>query len=314
MKPSALIFAILLCCATNFADDPPKRPRIFGIAQVTVYTTQPAAAQEFYAKIFRTMQPTHCAHCGVMKNPRYSVNHQQLVGVDSTPHAPSDLIEGITFATDDIAALRRYLEFHKIAVTTPEQSDVRKPGAMPLTVLDPEGHRISFVEWKEGMPALTPETLDRQEIIHAGFAVHDRAAEDTFYKDILGFHVYWHGGMKDGVDDWVDMQVPDGTNWLEYMLNVPVNADRHTLGVLDHLAIGVRDIHATYNELAATGVQLPEKPKIGRDGKWQLNLFDPDDTRVEFMERKPTDEPCCSPYAGPHPGEPVNTQAPPVKP
>jgi hypothetical protein len=61
-------------------------------------------------------------------------------------------------------------------------------------------------------------------------------------------------------------------------------------------------------------VQLPEKPKIGRDGKWQLNLFDPDDTRVEFMERKPTDEPCCSPYAGPHPGEPVNTQAPPVKP
>ena len=55
-------------------------------------------------------------------------------------------------------------------------------------------------------------------MIHAGFVVHDRAAEDKFYKDLLGFHLYWHGGMKDDETDWVDMQVPDGTQWLEYML------------------------------------------------------------------------------------------------
>ena len=55
-------------------------------------------------------------------------------------------------------------------------------------------------------------------MIHAGFVVHDRDAEDKFYKDLLGFHLYWQGGMKEGETDWVDMQVPDGTQWLEYML------------------------------------------------------------------------------------------------
>jgi len=39
----------------------------------------------------------------------------------------------------------------------------------------------------------------------------------------------------------------------------------------------------------------PEQPKIGRDGKWQLNLYDPNSTRVELMEPKPVKTPCCSP-------------------
>ena len=39
----------------------------------------------------------------------------------------------------------------------------------------------------------------------------------------------------------------------------------------------------------------PEQPTIGRDGKWQLNLYDPDLTRVELMEFKPVRKPCCSP-------------------
>jgi len=310
MKRSALILVAFLCCVAASAEDPPQRPRIFGIAQVIVLTTQPEAAESFYSKVLRTTEPTNCAHCDRLKaNPRYSVNHEQVVGVQSTQNAPRDLIAEITFATDDLSALLRYLQFHKIAVTA-TRSDDRAPRGMPLTVNDPEGHRISFVQWTQGMPAVTPETLDQREIIHAGFIVKDRAAEDAFYKDILGFHVYWHGGMKDGTDDWVDMQVPDGTNWLEYMLNAPADPDQHTRGVLDHLAIGVHDIHATYDELLAHGVKFSEKPQVGRDGKWQLNLYDPDSTRVEFMERKPTQKPCCSTYQGPHPGEQVNPQAP----
>jgi hypothetical protein len=37
-------------------------------------------------------------------------------------------------------------------------------------------------------------------------------------------------------------------------------------------------------------------PKIGRDGKWQLNLYDPNLTRAELMEPKPVQPPCCSPF------------------
>jgi hypothetical protein len=108
--------------------------------------------------------------------------------------------------------------------------------------------------------------------------------------------------MKDGQDDWVALQVPDGTDWVEYMLNISPDADHHTLGVMNHIAIGVKDIHATEQEVLKNGVKLTEEPQMGRDGKWQLNLYDPDDTRVEFMEFKPAEKPCCSEFTGPHPG------------
>jgi hypothetical protein len=86
------------------------------------------------------------------------------------------------------------------------------------------------------------------------------------------------------------------------MLNVPADADHHTLGVMNHIALGVTDIKVVEKQLRKNGWKPGEEPQIGRDGKWQLNLYDPDDTRVEFMEFKPTEKPCCSEYTGPHPG------------
>src|SRR6266853_1891773 len=118
---------------------------------------------------------------------------------------------------------------------------------------------------------------------------------------LLCSRVYWHGGMKDKDTDWLDLQVPDGTDWIEFMLNVPADADKKLLGVMNHIALGVPDIHAAAKQLLTNGMQLSEEPKIGRDGKWQLNLYDPDDTRVELMEFTPVEKPCCSEFTGPHP-------------
>jgi hypothetical protein len=46
-----------------------------------------------------------------------------------------------------------------------------------------------------------------------------------------------------------------------------------------------------------------EHSQIGRDGKLQLNVFDPDLTRIELMEFRPVDKPCCSEFTAPHPSE-----------
>ena len=51
---------------------------------------------------------------------------------------------------------------------------------------------------------------------------------------------------------------------------------------------------AGFETVVARGLN-PDKPKIGRDGKRQLNLYDPNLTRVELMEPKPVEKPCCSP-------------------
>jgi catechol 2,3-dioxygenase-like lactoylglutathione lyase family enzyme len=210
------------------------------------------------------------------------------------------MIETVAFSTDSAAHLRSYFLSRGLAPgkLVSDECGVREF----FEVTDPEQHRLIFVTNHWGVPGSVRAPEIGGRIIHAGFVVHDPDAEDKFYKDILGFHVYWHGGMKDGEDNWVDMQVPDGTDWIEYMLRVSPDASHKTLGVMNHIALGVPDIHAAQAQLIKNGWKGTEEPKIGRDGKWQLNLYDPDETRVELMEFKPTKEPCCSPYAGPHPG------------
>jgi catechol 2,3-dioxygenase-like lactoylglutathione lyase family enzyme len=293
------VVASLLVCLSLAAKEPPKRPRITGIAGVEIYVTDLPTAREFYSKV---LNPAGCNWCEEVPGPNIRVNQLQAVLLSPAPSpTPSDLIASITFATDNLPELRRFLIAQKIPVSKPH-----KPKDDYLTVLDPERHRIEFIESPEIKIKSLAKSMGVQfplRLIHSGLVVRDRAAEDRFYKDVLGFHVYWHGGMKEGEDNWVDMQVPDGTDWIEYMLKVPENPTHKQLGVMNHIAIGVENIKEATNRLLDDGiVPLSEEPKIGRDGKWQLNLYDPDETRVELMEFKPTKEPCCSPYTGPHPG------------
>jgi len=76
-----------------------------------------------------------------------------------------------------------------------------------------------------------------------------------------------------------------------------------TLGILNHIALGVPSVADAAQLLRTRGWKPSEneKEQIGKDGKWQLNLYDPDGTRVELMEFTPVQAPCCSSYTGTHP-------------
>ena len=128
-------------------------------------------------------------------------------------------MDHVAFTTDNISELRKYLIAN--GVKAPE-IESRSDHSLSLTVKDPEGHGIEFVERSTRVtrrrPCCRPTSAFRSHMIHVGFLVHSREAEDHFYRDLLGFRLYWHGGMKPDKTDWVAMQVPDGTDWLEYML------------------------------------------------------------------------------------------------
>ena len=49
------------------------------------------------------------------------------------------------------------------------------------------------------------------------------------------------------------MQVPDGTDWVEYMLNVPQDADKRELGVMNHISLGVVSVEEADEELKGGG-------------------------------------------------------------
>ena len=155
------------------------------------------------------------------------------------------------------------------------------------------------------MAASVADSAASRHMIHVGFLVHSRDAEDHFYRDLLGFRLYWHGGMQAGKTDWVAMQVPDGTDWLEYMLGWSEPVDLREMGVLNHISVGVADMKKAQAILELHGWKPHdgEKAQIGKDGKWQLNVFDPDFSRIELMEFKPVEKPCCAEFTGPHPSE-----------
>jgi catechol 2,3-dioxygenase-like lactoylglutathione lyase family enzyme len=297
-----LITLILSLVALHFAvflsgQEQLLRPPITGITYVRLWSADPHTAVGFYSKILGLI--SRDAGCPGMVRPCYILSeHQQIALAEGASGSHANLLAEIAFATADVGGMRRYLQAHNIPVNAVTRDF---NGTIHFSVQDPEGLPITFVQAPAHRQFAAPTNQVSTRLIHAGLIVPDRAAEDKFYKDILGFHVYWHGGMKDDETNWVDMQVPDGTDWLEYMLNVPANADKHTLGVMNHIALGVPDIHAAEQQLRTNGWNGTEQPKIGRDGKWQLNLYDPDGTRVELMEFTPVQKPCCSDYTGPHP-------------
>jgi catechol 2,3-dioxygenase-like lactoylglutathione lyase family enzyme len=310
-KRGICFFLALVLTSALFvgAQTQPARPKILGIASVRIYSTNVAGARDFYSKTLNPGGP--CLWCEEAPRPPLTVllNKDQMISIDGSPQpTPSNLVAEVSLAVDDLEELVKYLQAQKIKVTPTKTPTLHIDAFIKvysaLSVTDPEGHRLTFVRRPSQVllaptPAVAPS--NSLHLIHAGFIVHDRLATEHFYKDILGLRPYWHGGMKEDQTDWVSMQVPDGTDWLEFMVNVSPDADQRLRGIMNHIAIGVSDIHATQQRLKDAGINLTEEPQIGRDGKWQLNVYDPDDTRIEFMEFTPVQKPCCSEYTGPHP-------------
>jgi catechol 2,3-dioxygenase-like lactoylglutathione lyase family enzyme len=297
--------ALLVClvsgvyCAYSQTSSP-ERPRILGIDHVSFYTTAPDGVKALYSGTLGLVSAAPVEPGGLM---RYIVG-RQWVGYSAAPDPNStNRMDHVAFATNNVAALREYLIAKGVAVSAIEN---RSDHTISVSLKDPEGNHIEFVERAKGeVPAVPPGSAVSRHMIHVGFLVRNRDVEDHFYRDLLGFHLYWHGGMKTGETDWVAMQVPDGTDWLEYMLNHPEHPDLRLMGVLNHISLGVVDMKKAQALLESHGWKPHdgEKAQMGKDGKWQLNVFDPDLTRIELMEFKPAEKPCCADFTGPHPTE-----------
>jgi catechol 2,3-dioxygenase-like lactoylglutathione lyase family enzyme len=302
--PAALLAVLLL--GPSFAQTAPsraqpvlQRPPIVGVAHIALRTADLAGARKFYGGVLGFQEEEPAAEGGGRRLTYFKVNDHQSVEVSpDLEDRNGDRLSHIAFETSDAEQLRAYLAVKGIGVAG--KPEPMRDGSRGFEVRDPDGHLVEFVELRPGsLPSpgagkFLPESRISQRIIHVGVVVKDQTAADHFYKDILGFTEIWHGGMKDTDTDWVDMRVPEGTDWLEYMLNVR-NPDVRELGVMHHMALGVPDVKSGYETALQRGYHAEEKPQIGRDGKWQFNMYDPDFTRVELMEPKPVETPCCSP-------------------
>jgi len=263
--------------AALLAPGPPARPRIRGISHMAVRVSDIAAARAFYEDFLGLR--------GLVVNAR---QHVELVpGL-----APEqDRLDHIALETEDAGAMRRYLAARGVDV--PARVVQGADGGARFTVRDPEGHAVEFVEraaTARSQPEPTAPPGDpriSRRILHVGIIVGDVPAAMKFYGDVLGFSETWRGSRTGTELSWINMKVPDGSDYVEFMLygQRPAMAAR---GTQHHLCLEVADIEASRTLLEArpyraTYPRLLEV-RVGTNRKRQLNLYDPDGTRTELME------------------------------
>ncbi|HEX5083496.1 MAG TPA: VOC family protein [Blastocatellia bacterium] len=292
-----LILLVAVCALVSAARDQSsdlKRPLITGVAHIAFQVSDLTKARAFYGELlgydeaFQVSEPE-----GSPAMTCFKVNERQYIEIlPGLPAGKDERLLSIAFETNDLEALRAYLLSK--GVKAPVKVNQGADGNLNFAVIDPDGHRVEFVEYRDGSLSRrakgryvsTRRISDR--ILHVGLTVADQASADKFYKDILGFSEIWRGGRDDASLNWINMRVPDGTDYLEYML-VSGKPTREQLGSMHHVALLVPDIQKAL-ETARERVNDPasiRSPQVGRNRRWQLNLFDPDGSRAELMEPFP---------------------------
>src|SRR5579884_2190670 len=192
---SAATVLLLDGAIVTAAQPQPERPPITGIAHVGFFVSDIDKADQFYGHVlgyahFSLDKPSG----GLMLN-YYKVNDHQYIEIYPGLKDDEDRLTHVAFETTDARKLRDYLASKGVKVPASLKPGLDKNLSFMIT--DPEGHKIEFVQYLPGslhaskFGALMPDTRISKHMIHAGLIVHNRAAEDHLFRDILGFQVMW---------------------------------------------------------------------------------------------------------------------------
>src|SRR5580698_5379102 len=290
-KRQTTILILLLSFAALAPAQTTKRPKILGISHAGYFVSDLPKALDFWQGLLGYAEPYD------LKNPDGTVSiafikindhqHIELFNQQST----NGHLSHIAFIVSNAEQMRAYLASRGISVGA--NVGKGRTGDLNFEIKDPDGNLVEFVEPQpDGMEAknagkFLPATRISDSIYHLGFLVGNSAKSISFYGDLLGFREFWRGSSKGTILSWIDMRVPDGQDYVEFMLysDLPAPDKR---GGQEHTSLSVPDLaksiatlesHPAYKTYAK-----PLESHTGVNGQRQVNLFDPDGTRVELME------------------------------
>ncbi len=274
-----------------------QRPRILGVAHMAVYVKDLAKTRQFYEQFLGYGEPfTLPDKAGGVRIAFVKINERQYLEIFTEPDRGEGQLNHISFYTDDAQGMRDYLAAKGVAV--PEKVGKGMTGNRNFNIKDPDGHIVEIVEYQPDSwtaresGKFIPQSRISPHILHVGVLVGDLDRAMHFYHDILGFQEFWRGSSSPEVLSWVNMRVPDGEDYLEFMLynKLPPPGAR---GTAHHVCLMVPDAQAALTELqqrAAKGLyQRNMEIRVGVNRRRQINLYDPDGTRIELMEPKTVD-------------------------
>ena len=310
-----ILFLVSLLLAPLLAQEAPQRPRITGISHAAFYVSDMAKARAFYEGFLGFQSPFSIPR----KDPKeqlvwIKINDRQTVelfpGSEVTPE--TDRLYHIAVEVDDAEAMRLFLQSKGVAV--PPKTGIGKIGNKNYFVKDPSGNTVEIVEYladgwtKREQGKFLPETRIATRMSHVGVMIGQLDEALKFYGDILGFKEIWRGAKTANMLSWVNLRVPDGQDYIEFMLyDKYPTLDR--VRTLQHICLEVADVEKAGEILKTRPYPEGSKPATamatGVNGKRQINYYDPDGTRVEVMEPGTADGKPRPPATAPAPvGEP----------
>jgi lactoylglutathione lyase len=293
-----LITALLLASMVRAAPpEPPKRPRITGVAHIALYVHDIEKSRAFYKDFLGYAEPFSLNKPdGTLSLTFIKVNDRQYIELFPEVEPNTDRLNHISIEVDDAEAMRTYLGANGIKV--PDKVGKGRIKNSNFNVKDPDGHTVEIVQYE-------PDGWSRREsgkymdgprisqrMMHVGILVGSLEPAMKFYRDLLGFQEFWRGSRDGKSLNWVNMKVPDGEDYIEFMLydQIPAPTAR---GSQHHICLEVADIEKSLADLekrpARKNYSRPMEIRTGTNRKRQLNLFDPDGTRSELMESHTVD-------------------------
>jgi catechol 2,3-dioxygenase-like lactoylglutathione lyase family enzyme len=318
---SKFIFATILTgtimTLTSSAEEA-KRPRLLGVSKIVVRSHDLNASRHFYGDLlgFQEAFAILKNQSAVVKSglPQdqvssvfFKVNNRQYIVVMPESSAAELRWAGYAVETDDAEAMRLYLK--SLGYSVPAKVATTPTHDLAFQVSDPDGDSIEVMQY-------TPESLSVQRfgkdladdrlsrrMLHTGFSI-SKPETVKFYLEGFGVREFWRADpiMKapgaapsprpDGplLANLSNLKLPESDDYIEWSLSRtrPDAAAAAGRGS-GHIAL------ATLDTMAKTLAAVEARPAfkdydrrheahVGVNHKWQGNFFDPDGTRVEFME------------------------------
>jgi len=288
----ALLIPGVVVPPTLHAADTP-RPKILGVAHMALFESDLEKARHFYKDFLGFAEPYQLKRKdGTDRIAFIKINEDQYLELFAEPPKQDGHMNHISFSTDDANAMRLYLASEGVKV--PDKVGKGRIGNSNFNITDPDHHTVEIVQYepdgwtRQNKGKFLPDTRISDHMAHVGVLVGDLDASTKFYHGILGFTEFWRGGGGNGKPlSWVNMRVPDGSDYLEMMLYREYPGAQQ-VGTKNHICLIVPEIDKAVETLKSRpaykdyGREI--KIQVGVNRKRQANLYDPDGTRVELME------------------------------
>jgi catechol 2,3-dioxygenase-like lactoylglutathione lyase family enzyme len=275
-----------------------KRPKITGVSHAAFFVKDVEQARAFYKDLLGYAEPYSLKknNSDELALTYIKINDRQVIEIFPERAAGSDRLYHFAIETDDAEGMRQFLASKGIKV--PEKTPAGRTGNLNYFVTDPNGIICEIVQYTPNGKTMQnfgndmPDTRISDHMSHVGIMVANLDSAMKFYRDILGFKEIWRGSSNGTMLSWVNMKVPEGDDYIEFMLfEKEPSTDRK--GTMNHICLVVDDVAASGKILQSRklpeGCRIPTEMKTGINRKRQINYYDGDGTRVEIMEPKTID-------------------------